>query len=642
MRAVSNAGKYASHRHRHAAGVAWKVDKKQVGKHARKSALHPTVRTCGFSMLLSAIECRGKARGTFSSLNTSSGASNTNGPPSAKKQRSIQDFFPQQALKSSRKKRPAPSSSRLSFTEEGGLVKKRIDYDTSDSEAANDNSCESNEEDQATSQNSEMSDTLPQPKRIDFSMCSSQKSEPDGEPGETEAQSLPPRENPLFSKSASQVSFADGTTFSTSSFNRMFSQDDFDFCTPQDQPVMHLSHPTTPSPIKKRHRRLNEGQQHAREVEVQNLTQDMTHMDVRARLGPPSLSSTPSESGPSPSNNSIKAPTEKNDQMHHIAVSAKKKPRLSTGSIPPSAPSRVWQNFVNPFVPSSPAESRKKKGGRSRNALPPSFANELGSSSLSKYLTDFVELELIGSGSFSKVFKCMKRIDGWTYAIKKSKRHFRGRADTERALREVHALAALSHSNHVVRYFDAWMENDLLYIQLEYCSGCSLSTIVDRYKPHHVPEDVLCRMLCHLAKGLHDMHTRKIVHMDVKLQNVLVGPGEVYKLGDLGTAAPMDGTSEITEGDNRYLSRELLEGSRANLRAGDIFALGATIYELALGSSLPSNGEEWQKIRDGDLVLFRHYSNSLQHLIASMLHPDPLQRPSAGEILQHEVISPFK
>ena len=163
------------------------------------------------------------------------------------------------------------------------------------------------------------------------------------------------------------------------------------------------------------------------------------------------------------------------------------------------------------------------------------------------------------------------------------------------------------------------------------------------------------------------------------------------QLGDLGTVAHLDGSMEITEGDNRYLSRyvpcvvhfvesveaqsltrslvlrrrELLEGNRNNLRAGDIFALGATIYELALGTTLASGGEEWQKIRDGDLVMFRcarvtlllvassafshlfcswssQYSNSLQHLIASMMHPDALQRPLAEDILQHEVVLPFR
>lgn len=179
------------------------------------------------------------------------------------------------------------------------------------------------------------------------------------------------------------------------------------------------------------------------------------------------------------------------------------------------------------------------------------------------------------------------------------------RIHSERALREVQALAALSGSRHIVRYFDAWIEDDLLYIQLEFCQGVSLAELVERFKPNSIPEATLCKILCHLAQALHDMHSRQMAHMDVKLQNVLLGDGDVYKLGDLGTVAHADGSMEVTEGDNRYLSREMLEGSRSDLRAGDVFALGATIYELALGRTLPANGEEWQRIRDGDLTMFR-------------------------------------
>jgi serine/threonine protein kinase len=71
---------------------------------------------------------------------------------------------------------------------------------------------------------------------------------------------------------------------------------------------------------------------------------------------------------------------------------------------------------------------------------------------------------------------------------------------SERALREVQALAALSGSNHIVRYFDAWIEDDLLYIQLENLEGCSLAGFVNQYAPHKVPEETLCKLLCHLAQ----------------------------------------------------------------------------------------------------------------------------------------------
>uniref|UniRef100_M4C5V5 Protein kinase domain-containing protein n=1 Tax=Hyaloperonospora arabidopsidis (strain Emoy2) TaxID=559515 RepID=M4C5V5_HYAAE len=326
------------------------------------------------------------------------------------------------------------------------------------------------------------------------------------------------------------------------------SQDDLDFLTPRDQPVIPLSNPNTPSPLKKR-ARLESDVESIPEEPVQNLTQDMTHMDVRqVKRGPPSFFSSQSSMDVYGS-----SPLRKKD----VGVVVRAKRGRQTGEHTTSLLSA--ESYVNPFAPEPTTESGKKKkiSRRKRRSFPSTWVGEQTGSPLAKYLSDFSELGLIGSGSFSKVYKCIKKIDGWEYAVKKNKRHFRGKADTERALREVQALAALSSSNHVVRYFDAWIEEDLLYIQLERLDGCSLDSFVNKYAPHKVPEEVLCKLLCHIAQ-----------------------------LGDLGTVAHLDGSMEITEGDNRYLSRELLEGNRNNLRAGDIFALGATIYELALGTTL--------------------------------------------------------
>ncbi|KAG7390020.1 Mitosis inhibitor protein kinase wee1 [Phytophthora pseudosyringae] len=568
-------------------------------------------------MLLNAL--RSKSRG--SSQASSGGPSLSGG---AKKQRSIHDFFSQPAagskrqqiggskprkarrsLEASAKGNSFSSAAAENGEEEAVSVQKRIDYDVMDDES-------SEEPMLLASQTSESSAKRPRPKKIDFTGCSSQRSEPDLEPTHTPVRfGLPPTSQGYYTPGM-------GTPM------QQYSQDDMDFLTPRDQPVIPLSNPTTPSPLKKRPR-LSSGADMIQEEQVQDLTQDMTHMDVRhARKGLPSLSSQSSMDTGSPKVN--------------VVVNTKR--ARPNGEQAASFLSE--ESYVNPFAPEPTSDGKKKISRRKRRSFPSAWVGAKNGSPVSKYLSDFSELGLIGSGSFSKVYKCIKKIDGWVYAVKKSKRHFRGKADTERALREVQALAALSDSNHVVRYFDAWIEDDLLYIQLENLEGCSLAGLVSKHAPYKVPEETLCKILCHLAQALYDMHNKKMVHMDVKLQNVLVGPGEVFKLGDLGTVAHLDGSMEITEGDNRYLSRELLEGNRNNLRAGDIFALGATIYELALGTTLASGGEEWQKIRDGDLVMFRQYSNSLQHLIASMMHPDALQRPLAEDILQHEVVLPFR
>ncbi|ETK87310.1 WEE protein kinase, variant [Phytophthora nicotianae CJ01A1] len=478
-------------------------------------------------MLLNAL--RRKTQTNGSSQPSSGGASS-----GAKKQRSIHDFFSQssaghkrvgklrkarRSLEASAKGNSFSSAAMEDGEEESVPVQKRIDYDVMDDES-------SEEPMLLASQNSDSGTRRPRPKKIDFTGCSSQRSEPDFEPAHTPVRfGLPP---------TSQGYYTPGMATPM----QQYSQDDMDFLTPRDQPVIPLSNPTTPSPLKKRPR-LNSGADIIQEEQVQNLTQDMTHMEVRhARKGLPSFSSQSSMDTGSPKVN--------------VVVNAKR----ARPNSEQAASFLSEESYVNPFAPEPTTESGKKKiSRRKRRSFPSAWVAAKNGSPVSKYLSDFSELGLIGSGSFSKVYKCIKKIDGWVYAVKKSKRHFRGKADTERALREVQALAALSSSNHVVRYFDAWIEDDLLYIQLENLEGCSLAGFVNKYAPHKVPEETLCKLLCHLAQALYDMHSKKMVHMDVKLQNVLVGPGEVYKLGDLGTVAHLDGSMEITEGDNRYLSR---------------------------------------------------------------------------------------
>lgn len=70
----------------------------------------------------------------------------------------------------------------------------------------------------------------------------------------------------------------------------------------------------------------------------------------------------------------------------------------------------------------------------------------------------------------------------------------------------------------------------------------------------------------------------------------------------------------------------------------DIFSLGASIYEFMIGQDLPKNGNKWHAIRSGE-ALFKHstmnYSESLKNLIKKMMDPNPCDRISANEILNH-------
>lgn len=102
----------------------------------------------------------------------------------------------------------------------------------------------------------------------------------------------------------------------------------------------------------------------------------------------------------------------------------------------------------------------------------------------SRYESEFVELEEVGNGEFGSVFKCLHRLDGCVYAIKKSRKPMRGTQDEKQALNEVYAHAVLGQHPHVVRYYSAWAEDDHMIIQNEFCNG--------RWPPR------LCRV-CHYA-----------------------------------------------------------------------------------------------------------------------------------------------
>lgn len=155
---------------------------------------------------------------------------------------------------------------------------------------------------------------------------------------------------------------------------------------------------------------------------------------------------------------------------------------------------------------------------------------------ISRYLMEFDQLETIGAGRFSLVYKVRKRLDGWVYAVKRSRHSLETEGEREAAMREVFALAALQGCPQLVRYLGAWMEERHLYIQTEFCPGGSLERAVF---PRHGQqqqqgeaaagegggpggfdgsEEALLRVARDVASALQFMHARGIVHMDVKVR----------------------------------------------------------------------------------------------------------------------------
>lgn len=150
-----------------------------------------------------------------------------------------------------------------------------------------------------------------------------------------------------------------------------------------------------------------------------------------------------------------------------------------------------------------------------------------------------------------------------------------------------------------------------------------------------------------ICLGLKDLHKRKIIHLDIKPENVLVSNSKKFKIADLGLArlvTKLEG--DVPEGDSRYLAPELLNEDPAalvpDLTKADIFSLGIMIYELMCNRQLPLHGEEWLNIRQGKINTEEivNYSKELKELVLLMMQHDPTKRPSATQILDEYLLSP--
>ncbi|KAI7991974.1 Wee1-like protein kinase [Camellia lanceoleosa] len=262
------------------------------------------------------------------------------------------------------------------------------------------------------------------------------------------------------------------------------------------------------------------------------------------------------------------------------------------------------------------------------------FPTIIGGDGLSRYWTDFHEIEQIGNGNFSCVFKVLKRIDGCFYAVKKSTRLLHQDTERRKALMEVQALAALGFHENIVGYYSSWFENEQLFIQMELCDH-SLSI----RKPSKLStEGEVLEIIYQIAKALQFIHEKGIAHLDVKPDNIYIKNG-VYKLGDFGCATLLDSTLPIEEGDARYMPQEILNDNYDHLDKVDIFSLGAAIYELIRGSALPESGHLSLNLREGKLPLLPGHSVQFQNLLKAMIDPDPVQRPSAKELVKNPIFN---
>src|SRR5215218_7089736 len=190
----------------------------------------------------------------------------------------------------------------------------------------------------------------------------------------------------------------------------------------------------------------------------------------------------------------------------------------------------------------------------------------------------------LGSGGMSTVYLARdETLQRWV-AVKVMRREISDQPDQiERFRREARAVAQLSHPN-VVAVIDAGEDGGYPYIVFEYVAGETLKQRIDRLGP--LPVDEAAAYAIEIGRGLAAAHARRMVHRDVKPQNVLIDVDGRAKVTDFGIARTLesDGLTKTGRvlGTTDYVSPEQAMGRGVDARS-DVYSLGVLLYEMLTG-----------------------------------------------------------
>lgn len=195
----------------------------------------------------------------------------------------------------------------------------------------------------------------------------------------------------------------------------------------------------------------------------------------------------------------------------------------------------------------------------------------------------------IGSGGMADVYKAKDHVLNRLVAIKVLKQEYSTDATFVKKFRvEAQSAAGLSHPN-IVSVYDVGEDDGVYFIVMELVQGITLKNYIDMKGKLDIREAL--NISVQIASGLSAAHENRIIHRDIKPQNIIMSRDGKVKVTDFGIAKVADSTTVTTTaaGTVHYISPEQARGGYSDERS-DIYSLGITMYEMGTGR-VPFEGE---------------------------------------------------
>mmetsp|Transcript_100491 Transcript_100491/g.199573 ORF Transcript_100491/g.199573 Transcript_100491/m.199573 type:complete len:688 (-) Transcript_100491:346-2409(-) len=290
------------------------------------------------------------------------------------------------------------------------------------------------------------------------------------------------------------------------------------------------------------------------------------------------------------------------------------------------SPSAILQELDSTSLVSSP----KKHTARPKSPGPGVALNEFE-------VLDVDAGRSLGKGSFGVVRRIRRKGTQDVYALKTMQKIEVIEGDLiDQVEREIQVQRQLKHEN-VLRLYKHFEDADTVYLLLEYCAKGELYQLLRTRRGRRFTEAVAQHYFVQVTRGLQYLHGRKIVHRDMKPENLLVDHEDVLKIADFGWCADSSVRRTTFCGTPDYLAPEMLEGPGHDHRL-DIWSLGVLLYEMVVGRppfQSTNHALLISKIIAAELRYPPFVPHGVRDLVGRLLQKDPEERLPLDRVLRH-------